>query len=174
MDRQSRVIHILLVEDNPAEAAWVKDVLKEHLQQYRLTVVQDGDTALAYLRAAVPVADSTRPDLLILDVRAAKMSGRELLAVMRKDPALRRIPVIILGAPASRQDIDEYSDPHDNPQFVKRADLAQVFQVIRALEEFWLSTVVLLRAAGFAPDEEGDEVVGHNGDLPPGFPRKHS
>src|SRR5512146_599102 len=91
-----KVIDILLVEDNPGDVRLAQEALKESKVRNRLFVVDDGVEAMAFLRKQGEYADAPRPDLVLLDLNLPRKSGREVLADMKKDPELRRIPVVVL------------------------------------------------------------------------------
>ena len=94
--RFGRPIEILLVEDNPGDARLTEEALTEGKVSNNLSVVQDGVEALAFLRSEGAYTDVNRPDIIFLDLNLPRMSGYEVLEVIKEDPLLRRIPVVIL------------------------------------------------------------------------------
>jgi len=136
-------IQILLVEDNPGDVRLTREVLKEGRISNTLNVVEDGVEALAFLRREGAYADAKQQDLVLLDLNVPKKDGREVLAEMKADPALRRIPVIVLTSSSAELDIHGAYDLHANCYITKPVDLDQFTKVVRSIEEFWLSIVKL-------------------------------
>jgi chemotaxis family two-component system response regulator Rcp1 len=136
-------IQILLVEDNPGDVRLTREVLKDGRINNTLNVVEDGVEALAFLRHEGAYADAGQVDLVLLDLNLPKKDGREVLAEMKADPALRRIPVIILTTSSAELDILGAYDLHANCYITKPVDLDQFTKVVRSIEEFWLSIVKL-------------------------------
>ena len=145
MDGQTmgRPIEILLVEDNPGDARLTKEALKEGKVCNKLHVAEDGDKALAFLRRGGSYAGAPRPDLILLDLNLPKRDGRELLAEIKTDPSLRRIPVVILTTSRAEEDILKTYDLHANCYITKPVDLEQFIGVVKAVEDFWLTVVKL-------------------------------
>lgn len=138
-------IDILLVEDNPGDVRLTKEALKEGKVRNRLSVVGDGAEAMAFLRGEGKHRDAPRPDLIILDLNLPKKNGREVLAEIKGDPGLRRIPVVILTSSQAEQDIVKSYDLHANCYITKPLDLEQFVAVAKAVEDFWLTIVKLPR-----------------------------
>ena len=138
-----RSIEILLVEDSPGDVRLTQEALKEAKVRNNLSVARDGEEALAVLRQQGPHAGAARPDLILLDLNLPQKDGREVLAEIKEDPRLRRIPVVILTTSKMEEDILKSYDLHANAYITKPVDLDQFIQVVRALEGFWLSIVVL-------------------------------
>jgi CheY-like chemotaxis protein len=107
-------VEILLVEDNPGDVRLTREALKEGKIRNNLNVVGDGVEALRYLRREGPYAESTRPDLILLDLNLPRMDGREVLEAVKADPSLRLIPVVVLTSSAAEQDIVRAYDLHAN------------------------------------------------------------
>ena len=103
----------------------------------------DGVEALAFLRREGPYADSPRPDLILLDLNLPKKSGREVLAEIKADPDLKRIPVVILTVSQAEQDIIKSYNLHANCYITKPVDLDQFLEVVKSIENFWLTVVML-------------------------------
>ena len=142
-ERQVRPIDILLVEDSPADVRLTREALKEAKVLNALHVVQDGIAALAFLRKQGQYAASPRPDLILLDLNLPKKDGREVLAEIKQDEDLKRIPVVVLTTSRAEEDIVRSYDLHANAYVTKPVDLAQFLKVIQSLEEFWLAVVTL-------------------------------
>ncbi|WP_185961464.1 response regulator [Telmatospirillum sp. J64-1] len=133
------VIDILLVEDNPGDARLAEEALKEGQLATRLHVAQDGVEAMAFLQDSA----SPRPHLILLDLNLPRKDGRQVLAELKEDPHLRRIPVVVLTTSQAEQDILRSYDLHANCFITKPVDLDQFITVIRAIEDFWCKIVIL-------------------------------
>jgi CheY-like chemotaxis protein len=138
-----RPIDILLVEDSPADVRLTREALKEAKILNTLHVVQDGMAALAFLRRQGQYADSPEPHLILLDLNLPKKDGREVLAEIKQDKNLRRIPVVILTTSRAEEDVVRSYNLHANAYVTKPVDLKQFLEVIRAIEAFWLAVVTL-------------------------------
>lgn len=138
-----RPIEILLVEDNPGDVRLTREALKEGKVLNKLNVVKDGVEAMEFLRKRGKFTIESRPDLILLDLNLPKKDGREVLAEVKGDPNLKRIPVVILTTSKSEQDIIKTYDLHANCYITKPVDLNQFMNVIQSIEEFWLTIVNL-------------------------------
>jgi len=136
-------IEILLVEDNPGDARLTQEALKEGKIHTNLRVARDGIEAMAVLRREAPFADAVRPDLILLDLNLPKKDGREVLAEIRADPALKRIPVVVLTTSEAEQDILRAYDLHCNCYITKPVDLDRFITILQSIENFWLTVVKL-------------------------------
>ena len=136
-------IEILLVEDNPGDARLAVEALREAKVGNRLNVVQDGVEAVAFLRREGRYAQAPRPDLILLDLNLPKKDGREVLAEIKADADLKRIPVVVLTTSKAEQDILRMYELHANCYITKPVDLDQFMNVVRSIEEFWLTVVKL-------------------------------
>ena len=144
----SSTIEILLVEDNPGDARLTLEAFKEAKVINNLTVVSDGAEALAYLRRQGAYADAVVPDLVLLDLNLPKVDGRQVLAEIKADESLKRIPVVVLTTSASQDDISRAYGSHANCYITKPVDLDQFLRVVQSIESFWLSLVKLPVANG--------------------------
>jgi CheY-like chemotaxis protein len=108
-----------------------------------LHVVSDGDEAMAFLRRDGAYADAPRPDLILLDLNLPKKDGREVLAEIKQDPDLTRIPVVVLTISQDEQDILKSYNLHANCYITKPVDLDQFITVVKSIEDFWLTIVKL-------------------------------
>jgi CheY-like chemotaxis protein len=142
-DIRGRPIEILLVEDNPGDVRLTIEALKEGKVRNRLSVARDGVEALAFLRREGSHVEASRPDLILLDLNLPKKDGREVLAEIKVDPALRRIPVVVLTTSKAEEDILRTYDLHANCYITKPVDLDQFISVVRSIDDFWLSVVRL-------------------------------
>lgn len=136
-------IEILLVEDSPADVRLTKEVLGKASVRNTLHVVRDGVDAMAFLRREGGYADAPMPDLILLDLNLPRKPGREVLAEIKQDPALKRIPVVVLTTSAAERDIIEAYGLHANSYITKPIDLDQFIEMMKVTEEFWLTIVKL-------------------------------
>ena len=139
----SRLVEILLVEDNPGDVRLTREALKEGKIRNNLNVASDGVEALRYLRREGPYAGAARPDLILLDLNLPRMDGREVLQAVKMDPSLRHIPVVVLTSSAAEQDIVRAYDLHANCYVSKPVDLDQFIHVVKSIEDFWFNIVKL-------------------------------
>jgi chemotaxis family two-component system response regulator Rcp1 len=140
---KSNPVNILLVEDNPGDVRLTIEALNEAKVFNKLTTVPDGVEALAYLRREGKYAHATRPDLILLDLNLPKMDGREVLAEIKNDSSLRRIPVVILTSSRAEADIFKAYNLHANCYVTKPVDLDQFMVVVKSIDNFWLNVVKL-------------------------------
>lgn len=138
-----KLIEILLVEDNPGDVRLTEEALKEGKVLNSMHVAKDGIEALSFLHKEGKYADAVRPDLILLDLNMPKKDGREVLAEIKHDEKLRRIPVVILTTSEAEEDIVKTYDSHANCYITKPVDLDQFIKVIKSIEDFWLSIVKL-------------------------------
>jgi CheY-like chemotaxis protein len=138
-----RPIDILLVEDNPGDVRLTQEALKEGRVRNRMEVVSDGEEALQYLRGEGSFAGRMRPDIILLDLNLPRKDGREVLAEIKEDPGLRRIPVVILTTSNDEVDVLKTYDLHANCYITKPVDLEQFITVVQSIEGFWLEVVKL-------------------------------
>jgi CheY-like chemotaxis protein len=136
-------IHILLVEDNPGDARLTREALKDGKILHTLEVVPDGIEAMAFLKQRGTYAHAPRPDLILLDLNLPRKDGREVLAEIKADEVLKRIPVVVLTTSAAEVDILSSYDLHANCYIVKPVDLDQFLKVVQGVEDFWLTIVRL-------------------------------
>jgi len=139
-------IEILLVEDNPDDASLTMDALQESRVRNNITLIEDGEAALAFLHRQGRYASAPRPDLILLDWNLPRKNGREVLEEIKKDPSLRRIPVVVMTSSDDDKDILAAYNLRVNCYVTKPVDLDQFIAVIRSIEDFWL-TIVKLPAA---------------------------
>jgi two-component system, chemotaxis family, response regulator Rcp1 len=139
-------IEILLVEDSPDDADLTMDALRDGRVRNRITHVEDGVEAMAFLRREGKYADAPRPDLILLDLNLPRKGGREVLAEVKQDPELRRIPVVIMTSSDDEKDILAAYNLYVNCYVTKPVDLDQFIGVVKSIEQFWF-TIVKLPAA---------------------------
>ena len=138
-----RAIEILLVEDNPGDVRLTQEALKEGKVLNNLNVVKDGVQALAFLRREGEHVQTARPDLILLDLNLPKKDGREVLAEIKVDPDLKRIPVVVLTTSESEKDILGSYNLHANAYITKPVALDRFMDVVQSIEDFWLTIVKL-------------------------------
>ena len=136
-------IEILMVEDNPGDVELAREALTDASVRKNLTVAEDGEQGLALLRREGRFQNAQRPDLILLDLNLPTINGREVLAEIKSDANLRRIPVVILTSSEDENDVLETYNLHANAYVVKPVDLDKYMQVIKAVEGFWLGFVKL-------------------------------
>lgn len=144
-DGQGKIVEILLVEDNPGDVDLAREALADSKISNTLSVVSDGVEAMAFLRREGAHAEARRPDLILLDLNLPRKDGREVLAELKGDPGLRRIPVVVFTSSQAEEDILRSYDLHANCYITKPMDLKQFIRVITAIEDFWLTIVKLPR-----------------------------
>jgi two-component system, chemotaxis family, response regulator Rcp1 len=140
-DQSSRPIDILLVEDNPGDVRLIQELLKESKVRNTLVAVSNGVEALALLRREGKYRDAARPDLILLDLNLPRKDGREVLAEVKEDPDLKRIPVVVLTSSKADADVVKTYNLHANCYVTKPVGLEQFAQVVKSIEDFWLSIV---------------------------------
>jgi CheY-like chemotaxis protein len=128
---------ILLVEDSPSDAELTVEAMRQARVPTRVTVVDDGVTALEFLRREGAYAGAQRPDLILLDLNLPRKDGREVLAEVKSDDLLKSIPVLVLTTSKSDADVLDSYRLHANCYIVKPFDYDQFLQVVRTIEEFW-------------------------------------
>ncbi len=136
-------IEILLVEDNLGDVRLTEEALKEAKIKNNMTVATDGEEALAVLRRTMPHDGAPRPDLILLDLNLPRKDGREVLAEIKNDDDLKRIPVFVLTTSAAEQDVVRSYELHANCFITKPVDLDQFIEVVKGIENFWLTIVTL-------------------------------
>ena len=134
---------ILLVEDNPGDVFLTQEAFREGRLAHRLSVVEDGEEAMRFLRREGKHSGAPQPDLILLDLNLPKKDGRELLGEVKEDPELRQIPVIVLTTSGAEQDIARAYKLHANCYLTKPIQMEDFLKTIRSVEEFWLSVVRL-------------------------------
>ena len=136
-------IEILLVEDNPGDVRLTREAFRDGRVSNNLSVVSDGVEALAFLRREGSHGHAPRPGLVLLDLNLPRKDGREVLAEIKTDPYLRRIPVVVLTTSEAEADILRSYDLNANCYITKPVDFDRFLEVIKSIEEFWLTIVQL-------------------------------
>ena len=133
-------IHILLVDDNEGDILLTKEALDDAQIINRISIAYDGLEALRFLRKQT---GGDMPDLILLDINLPKMNGTELLGIIKTDPDLKRIPVIMLTTSSAEKDILASYNNYANCYITKPVDLDRFMDVVRTIEDFWISIVKL-------------------------------
>ena len=136
-------IEILLAEDNPADARLTVEGFKDATVKHKMTVVEDGQQVLDYLRRQLSYADVCLPDLILLDLNMPKKNGHEVLLELKADEKLSVIPVIIFSASSAEGDILKSYRLHASAYVTKPIDLEEFISVVRSIDEFWFKFVKL-------------------------------
>jgi len=140
-------VEILLVEDSRDDADLMVEALREGTLDPRISVVEDGEEAMLFLRRQGDHADAPAPDLVLLDLHLPRKNGHEVLAELKQDPLLRRIPVVILTATTNEGAIVSAYELHANCCVCKPADQDEFAEAVRRIERFWLTVARRLRRA---------------------------
>jgi CheY-like chemotaxis protein len=143
MNSLQRPIEILLVEDNLGDVRLTQEALRDGKISNVLHHAQDGVEAMDFLYARGKFPGAPRPDLVLLDLNLPKKDGREVLAEVKKDPALATIPIVVLTTSKAEQDIARTYGLHANCYIVKPLDFEQFTEVVQAIESFWFCIVML-------------------------------
>lgn len=138
-----RPIEILLIEDNPGDVDLAREGLAEGKVRNNLHVVGDGEEAMAFLRREGKYANAVRPDLILLDLNLPRKDGREVLAEVKADEALKDIPVVILTTSRSEEDILKSYKLHANCYITKPLNFSRFIEVVKNIEKFWFTIVSL-------------------------------
>jgi chemotaxis family two-component system response regulator Rcp1 len=138
-----RAVEILLVDDNAGDIELTKVALRDAKIVNEVHVTRDGEEALAFLRRQGEFAHAPRPDLVLLDLRMPKVDGYEVLAEMKADPELRRIPVVVMSSSSAEQDLARAYDAQVSAYLIKPSNFEEYFNAIRAVKELWFHIVAL-------------------------------
>jgi CheY-like chemotaxis protein len=134
-------IDILLVEDDPGDVVLTTEALSGSKLTNNLHVTENGELAMKFLRREAPYEDAPRPDLILLDLNLPRMDGREVLAAVKGDPELRRIPVVVLTTSEAEEDILRSYDLHANAYVTKPVHFDRFMEVVRQIDEFFITIV---------------------------------
>ena len=136
---------MLLVEDDPGDVLMTREAFEHHKLRNKLHVVADGVEALQFLRREGEYADAPRPGLVLLDLNLPRKDGREVLAEIKSDESLRSIPVVVLTTSEAEEDILRSYDLHANAYVTKPVDFDRFIDVIRQIDDFFVTVVKLPR-----------------------------
>jgi CheY-like chemotaxis protein len=136
-------IQVLLVEDNPGDAHLTRIALQDGKMQIQLSIVEDGVEAMAFLRRQGKYAHAPHPDLILLDLNLPKKDGREVLAEIKADESIRRIPIVVLTTSQAEEDILQAYDLRANCYITKPVGFDQFVRIVQSIEDFWFTIVKL-------------------------------
>ena len=136
-------IHILLVEDNEGDIILTKEALSDAKIKNKVSVTRDGEEAINFVTSALENPEELMPDLILLDINLPKIDGKEVLQYIKTTPALKKIPVVMLTTSSSPLDVTDSYDNHANCFISKPVDLNKFFEVVRMIEDFWITIVKL-------------------------------
>ncbi len=140
---RARMAEILLVEDNPGDVRLMREAFREISVPHRLHVVESGGGALQFLRREEPHREAPRPDLVLMDLMLPDRHGLDVLAVIKNDPALRRIPVVVFSSSQKPEEVVQAYNLNANSFIAKPIELADFIRIVKGVEEFWLTVVKL-------------------------------
>jgi len=138
-----KLIDILIVEDNSGDARLIKEVLNDNKIFGSLHLAKDGVEAMEFLRNEGQFKNAFKPDLIILDLNLPRKDGREVLAEIKTDEALKHIPVVIMTISQAEEDILKSYNLHANCYITKPIDLNQFIKIVKSIEDFWFTIVKL-------------------------------
>jgi CheY-like chemotaxis protein len=139
----TRAIEVLLVEDDPGDVLMTREAFQDYKVANQLHVVQDGVDAMAFLRREGDYAGAPRPDLVLLDLNLPRMDGREVLQAIKGDPELARIPVVVLTTSEAEEDVLRSYSLHANAYVTKPVDFERFIEVVRQIDDFFVTVVRL-------------------------------
>ena len=140
-----REIQVLLVEDDPGDVLMTREAFADYKVRNQLHVVSDGADAMAFLRQEGDYADRPRPDLVLLDLNLPRMDGREVLEAIKSDPELSSIPVVVLTTSEAEDDVLRSYSLHANAYVTKPVDFERFIEVVRQIDDFFVTVVRLPR-----------------------------
>lgn len=143
MDLYTQSLEILIVDDSPGDVGLVEEAFRDWRLTNHLSVVEDGEDALRYLRKEPPYNYVPTPDLILLDLNLPKKDGRSVLAEIKQDERLRSIPVVVLTTSDAEQDVLRAYQLHANCYMTKPVHMDDFLKKIHAIENFWLTLVRL-------------------------------
>jgi CheY-like chemotaxis protein len=136
-------IEVLLVEDDPGDVLLIREAFEDNKLANRLHVVSDGVEALKFMRREGEHEEAPRPDLVLLDLNLPRKDGREVLAEVKGDDALRSIPVVVLTTSSAEEDVLRSYNLHANAYVTKPVDFDRFIGVVRQIDQFFVSVVKL-------------------------------
>jgi CheY-like chemotaxis protein len=143
IEENLKVVDVLLVEDDPGDVLMTREAFADYKVHNRLHVVTNGIDAMAFLRREGGYADAPTPDLILLDLNLPRMDGREVLGAVKNDPDLRCIPVVVLTTSDSEEDVVASYSLHANAYVTKPVDFERFIDVVRQIDDFFVSVVRL-------------------------------
>ena len=143
MKDRNRPVHILLVEDNYGDMLLTQQAFKKSQILNEISVARDGEQAVEMLLKQGQYSEYSLPDIILLDLNLPKMDGKEVLAIIKQDPQLKQIPVIVLSSSRADQDVIKSYQLNANSYLIKPVSLPAFLDVVKAIESFWMELVVL-------------------------------
>ena len=143
MAASTKIIDVLLVEDDPGDVLMTREAFEDNKLRNRLSVVSDGVSALEFLRKEGEHVDAPTPDLILLDLNLPRMDGREVLAEIKADEDLRQIPVVVLTTSKAEEDVLRSYKLHANAYVTKPVDFDCFIEVVRMIDTFFVTVVKL-------------------------------
>ena len=143
MEASPAKLLILVLEGNPDHTRLIEDALNQNSGHRQIVAIADGIQAMDFLHRRGEYVDAPRPNLILLDLNLPGKDGREILAEIKADPQLRRIPIVVLTTCASEEDIFKSYTLQGNCYVIKSSEQAQLFGIVKRIEEFWLGIVTL-------------------------------
>lgn len=143
MARDTKLMHVLLVEDNPGDVLLTEEALAASTINITLTVMADGESALAFLRADPGYEERVRPDLVLLDLNLPGTAGNEVLSHLKEDAALRAVPVVVLSSSRVHDDVLDAYERYANTYVAKPMRFGDYSRVIRFIEDYWFRAAEL-------------------------------
>jgi CheY-like chemotaxis protein len=140
-----RQIEVLLVEDDPGDVMMTREAFQDYKLRNQLHVVSDGAEAMAFLRQEGEYAGRPRPDLVLLDLNLPRMDGRQVLEAIKSDPELASIPVVVLTTSENEDDVLRSYSLHANAYVTKPVDFQRFIEVVRQIDDFFVTVVRLPR-----------------------------
>ena len=142
-NKNLKLAHILLVEDNEGDILLTKDAFEECRLETKISVAKNGMEALDFLFQRGAFNEAKRPDLILLDINIPLYNGHEVLRQIKDDPLLKKIPVIMLTTSASEKDVDAAYNNHCNSYVTKPLEVEEFLKAVLKIEEFWLQLTTL-------------------------------
>jgi CheY-like chemotaxis protein len=139
----SQPIEVLLVEDDPGDVLMTQEAFADYKIANKLNIVTNGEDAIAYMRKVGRFAGVRTPDLVLLDLNLPRRNGREVLRDIKEDPALRRVPIVVLTTSEAEEDVLAAYDLHANAYVRKPVDFEQFVAAVRAIDDFFITVVRL-------------------------------
>lgn len=140
---RTKLVHILLVEDNEGDVLLTKEAFEECKINNTLSVAVNGEEALNFLQKKGKFAMVDKPDLILLDINIPIYNGHKVLHFIKNDPNLKKIPVIMLTTSSNHKDIDEAYENHCNSYIKKPLEISDFIDAVIKIEEFWLELTTL-------------------------------
>ena len=142
-NEKGKPVEILLIEDNPGDVRLATEALKVATVANNLNVTMDGEDAMAYLRKEGKYGQAVKPDIILLDLNLPILDGREVLAQIKQDPDLKKIPVLVLTISQNENDIRLCYNNHANCYITKPIDYNHFIKVVKSIEHFWFGIAQL-------------------------------